>query len=132
MATQQALFRAIATLLDDQGDSKCADIDTDALDVPLVLTGYKIRSLATITLASDADDQAFTFTAAAAVMLVSQNGESFKVRIADSETLSGELLLWQAVSKGKTTAAYSTSVLLTGNGTNEAVLKAIVVEKVAA
>lgn len=125
MATKRLDARVILSLFDDTGESPAKGFD-ETLSLSSFLDVTPGRRL---TLAASADDQAFTFTSGAFLVIYSHTN-SFKVRMAAGETLMSNLRLFGPVMVGAATNnALSTSVLLSGNGSTTADLEIWVVEK---
>ena len=120
--------RTIITLADDQDQRACTyDTEADPFG-PLILQGYKIHEVRTIILGPAADDQVLAFTDVSGLLLYSD--QPFSLRLADAETLIPNLRKFEVWCDDVDAGALSTSVLLTGNATAEATIKAILVEKV--
>ncbi len=81
-------------------------------------------------LSATADDTALTFTAAAMLFIWSRNGVGFKVKLTAGQTMTGLLQSFMIGGLLETTTALGTSVLLTGDGANEADLEIWIVEKI--
>lgn len=129
-ATMNAAFRLVLQHMNDTGESPEKTLDTDLLDRSgLVLSGYEdITPGKRIRLTPAAADQAVTFTDALLVAIISRD-YPFSWRAGLGETLF-ENVRFMVVGGYDTTAGVAqTSVLLSGNGTNEADLEIWIIEK---
>lgn len=126
---QQATLRLILHFLADLGSSPDCAIDTMDPSFPdLTLSGFDVNTIQTVTLPAGAADQVLAFTAVPMLLIVSANGEPFSVRDAAGETLKGPLYAYVLFGSDVATSVISTGVLLTGNGTNQALLKVATIE----
>jgi len=127
MATPFATFRTIRKTGDDTGARPCT-VDSDSHPSgPISLSGFKEWREQTIVLAPGAADQAFTFTDVGAIELLSDY--PFSWRAAAGETLWTNTRYFCDIADDVDTGVHQTSILLTGNGEHEAIIKAFVVEK---
>ena len=122
-----ASLRLIAETFPDAGLDPQCQIDTDEHPGPLQLIGFGEDSHETIFLAPAAADQAHTFTAASALVLVSD--QPFSLRLASGESLLTNLRMFVLWADDSANAAHSTRVLLTGNGDNTAKIKVLTIEQ---
>lgn len=127
MATRGFDLRFLAKLTEDIG----ATPET-TLDKTFSLSGFSDSQRRDITLAADADDVAVTFTDVAAVIVFSRDNR-FSWRLADGETLVTNVMVAVfGVTDRITRGTGLDQVLLTGNGSAEAHLTVIFIEKEAA
>lgn len=130
MATQNATLRIIAEVSDDTGQEESCGLDSQIAPFgPLVLSGFKVRSEQTIVVGPSAADQAVAMVAPAGFILLST--EKISLRIKTAEQLLSDLRFYGfwADDSGDTAHAL-TSILLTGNGSTEAIVKILIIEKV--
>lgn len=133
--TQSAALRLLLTHVNDTGDEARTLVDSSESASLPTLDGFEDLTVKRLRLSPTADDQAVAFTRAAGLAIVSKDYPFF-YRLAADETLVGPtlvaVLLWgddPAVNDGDAPAAgLVTSILLTGNGTNEADLFVGIVE----
>lgn len=126
MATLASL-KIVAELQADSGlDPQCV-LDSDDHPGPFTLSGYDEKTEQTIALGPAAADQAVTFTAAAGLILVSD--QPFSLRLAGGETLLQNLRAFVVWADTVADAVHSTSVLLTGNGENTASIQLKLIEQ---
>lgn len=118
-------LKVLTEVVDGAGLDPCT-MDSDEWPGPLLLSGWKVKREETIVLAAAADDQDFLFTDALAVVLTSD--EPFGLRLAAGEKLVPNLRAFLVWGHDETAEVLSTSVLLTGNGDNECIIKALVIE----
>lgn len=123
--------RTVIELANDSGEPPEKSLDTAGIDrYALLLAGFTdVTPGRRIRLAAAAADQALTFTAAVAIVIVSHD-YPFSLRLAAGETLLGNLREFKVWCDDTADAAAVTSVLLTGNGDNVADLEVWIVEKV--
>lgn len=126
MATRGFDLRILAKLTEDIG----ATPET-TLDKTFSLSGFKVSQRRDITLAAAADDVAVTFTDVAAMVVFSRD-ERFSWRLADGETLVTNAMLTVVETDRVTRGTGLDQILLTGNGSTEAHLTVIFIEKEAA
>lgn len=132
---QSAALRLILTHLEDTGAADVTLLDTSTGSALPTLSGFEDITIKRLRLGPTADDQAVAFTRAAGLVIVSKD-YPFYYRLAADETLVGPTLLaivlWgdnEAVNDNTAPAqGLTTSVLLTGNGDNEADLVVAIVE----
>lgn len=128
MSTKATSIRAIIdSVLATGADPAQSD------DSTFTVEGYLEQDRRELTLAAGATDQALALIGdVSALVIVSTNGEPFKLRLKASERLIGPTMLFVLGFHDDADAAlvYSdaASVLLTGNGTNQAELLAIQVK----
>lgn len=127
MATRKNTLRLTAETQDDTGLEPVCAIDTDSWPGELSLSGFKVDEIATIALSPSAADQAVTITNVVGLILVSD--QPFSLRYAAGETLLANLRLNVIYCDDTDDHAATTSVLLTGNGTNEALVKVYQITK---
>jgi hypothetical protein len=118
-------LRILTELVDAAGLDPCT-MDSDEWPGPLSLTRWKVKREETIVVAAAASDQAFTFTAGLLLILLSD--EPFALRLAAGETLLENLRAFVVCGADEDTSSISTSVLLSGNGDNETIVKALLIE----
>lgn len=126
MATRGFDLRILAKLTEDIG----ATPET-TLDKTFSLSGFSDSQRRDITLAAAADDVAVSFTDVAAVVIFSRD-ERFSWRLADGETLVTNAMITVIETDRITRGTGLDSILLTGNGSTEAHLTVIFIEKEAA
>lgn len=119
-----AALQILAEVVDAVGLDPCV-IDSDEWPGPLSLTGWKVKREETIVVASGAVDQALTFAPGLALVLLSD--EPFALRLAAGETLLENLRAYVVWGADQTESSIDTSVLLSGNGVNESIVKALVI-----
>lgn len=112
---KEASLRLILDSLNAAGESP-----EKTLDETLDLSGYKsITPGQRIALAAAASDEAVTFTDVIGLVVMSHDNP-FSIRLAAGETLVANQRLFVIWANDEDTGAIQTSVLLTGNGVNEA------------
>jgi len=122
-----ASLKIVAELQADSGlDPQCV-LDTDEHPGPFTLSGYDEKTERTLALGPAAADQAVTFTAAAGLIMVSD--EPFSLRLAAGETLLTDLRAFVLWSDSVANAVHETSVLLTGNGQHTAAVQMKLIER---
>ena len=126
MATRGLDLRILAKLTEDVG----ATPET-AIDRSFLLSGFVVSERRDITLAAAADDVLYEFGEAAAVVIFTRDNR-FSWRLADAETLVANVALTVIETDRATRGTGLTEILLTGNGSTEAHLTMLVIEKVAA
>ena len=130
MATQNATLRSIVELSDDTGQEESCGLDSqDSPFGPLVLSGYKVRSEQTVIVLPAAADQVVAMVAPCGFILLST--EKVQLRIKAGEQLLSNLRYYAFWAEDSGDIAHAlTSILLTGNGSTEALVKILIVEKV--
>lgn len=133
--TQAAALRVILTHINDTGDENRVLVDSSESSTLPTMDGFEDLTVKRLRLSPTADDQVVTFTRAAGLVVVAKD-YPFYYRLAAGETLVGPTLvatlIWgddPAVNDNTAPAqGLETSVLLTGNGSNEADLFVGVIE----
>jgi hypothetical protein len=123
-AIRSATLRVIVDMQDDTGAAPSKSLDETGL-LTLIKNATPGRRL---ILAPDADDEVVTFTNVAGLVIISHD-YAFALRLAGGEALLDNLQMFVVWAKDTTAGAHTTSVLLTGNGTNEADLEIWIIEK---
>lgn len=126
MATKSLAVRVVVEHYDDDGEEP-----SKVFDQRIVLSGYKaINPGRQVALAAAAADQVETVNTSIGVMVfATDEGKPFKLRLASGEALLSNLRLALLIGDDEDDAIHSTTVLLTGNGTNEAPLEIWNIEK---
>jgi len=123
MATKELALRMILQLREDLGASPEKTLDIQhSLSSFLDATPGRM-----IALAPAAANQALTFTAACALVIVSRD-YPFSIRLAADETLITNQRFFVSATDDEDASGLETSVLLTGNGSNTANLEVWIVE----
>ena len=120
--------RLLVDFMDDDGQEAAESLDTDRLTGGLVLGDYVAKSVLDLQLGAAAVDQAVTFTAALMLLVVSSD-YPFKLRLAAGQAQMPNARLWMVMTDDEDEAAHTTSILLSGNGTNPAQIKVYILEK---
>jgi hypothetical protein len=129
MAQMQETLRIIAEIAQDAGAVPDCTVDTQNPPLgPLTLSGFKVSALETVVLAPAAVDQVLMFTDVAMLLLLAD--QPFSLRLAAGETLVPNLRAFVVQTDQIANGALTTGVLLTGNGSNEAVIQVLRIEKV--
>jgi len=123
MATKWVNVRIIVTLQDDTGEEPVTSIDETYSQ-----SAFLVEHVDTEQIATAASDQASLFTDASALIYASKDN-SFDLRLAAGETLLEDLVFFAAVSNNVANGVHQTSVLLSGNGINNASVRSVRVEK---
>jgi hypothetical protein len=128
MSTKATSIRAIIDSIPSTGA-----IPNTSEDKTFSLEGYLEADRREVTLGAAAADQALTLIGdVSGLVIVSTNGEPFKIRLKAAERLIGPTMIFVCGfhDDGDAALAFSDagSVLLTGNGTNQAELLAIQVK----
>jgi len=123
MATPAATMRLILEQIADTGESP-----ETTYDESFTLSGFEEDVTKRILLETADADVAVTFTDAIAVLVFSIDNP-FKLRLAGGETLLANLRAFLVWCDDEDDEALSTSVLLTGNGTNQARIRCLILEK---
>lgn len=124
---QSASLRLLLEHINSPGEEASSSFD-EALTLKGTSGLQDVTAKRRMRLPAAASDQALTFTNAAAVILWSHDN-GFKVRLGAAETLTGLLRAFVLWAKDEATAAKSTSVLLTADGTNAVDLEIWIIEK---
>ncbi len=127
MATKSVTLRSVLNLIPDTGaEPECA-LDTSAI-APLLLSGFKEEQIRTLKLASADTDIAVAFTAPLVIVLFSD--KPFRLRMAAAETLLANTRYFALFADDINDVVHpGASILLTGNGTDEALVRIVIVEK---
>lgn len=128
MAAPYAALRLIAEFFNDVGEEAADEIDTGQLPSPLPLLSVTDRNAKRHTLANGATDEALTFTSAVALIIVTTD-YPFTVKRASGETAWTNVRSFCVWADDTDAAVATTSVLLSGNGANDAHLLIWVIEK---
>ncbi len=123
MADPSASFRVIVEQSADTGDSP-----ETSYDETFGLDGFKEDLSKRILLEATGADVPLAFTSAIAILIYSLDNP-FSLRLAAGEALLGNLMAFLVVCDDELDAAHVTSVLLTGNGSNQSQIRALVIEK---
>lgn len=125
--SRSAALELLAEVQDATGIDPSVVIDTQDWPGPLTIEGWKRKREVTIPLAAAATDEAFALNDAIVVLLVSD--QPFYLRLAAGETQLGPMRAFLVWGKDELTAASPTvSFLLSGNDTNEAIIRGLVLE----
>jgi|DEB0MinimDraft_6_1074348.scaffolds.fasta_scaffold09432_3 hypothetical protein len=121
--TQNAALRIVLELMNDEGSQA-----SQTLDECFTLSGYTVTRRQVVSLAPAAIDEAVTFTDAIALILVTKDYD-FDLRMAAGETLLENLRFFTLWAYDTDEGVHQTSVLLTGNTTNTALVEVWTIEK---
>ncbi|MFA5801198.1 MAG: hypothetical protein WC911_01845 [Thermoleophilia bacterium] len=123
MATKHFAIRIIAETSDDTTDTPVIWVDKT-----FTLDGYTAKETKDLVLGPTAADQILTIPDACGIVILSED-YPFSVRLASAQKLVGPVLFWSSIASDTDDKIIDVSVLLTGNGTNAAALKILVLDQ---
>ena len=130
MATQNATLRIIAEVSDDTGQEESCGLDSQAAPFgPLVLSGFKVRSEQTVVVLPAAADQVVAMVAPCGFILLATEKVQLRIKVGEQLLTHLKAFLFWAEDSGDVAHAL-TSILLTGNGSTESIVKILILEKV--